>query len=129
MLKTTKKIKFHTFLYPSKSCTHFEQQGTLYTIVQFLCFRRVSTLIMYSTILESIPSILINLFLGQWSDRHGFKIPMLLPFVGFVVAQMILIANVLVETARAEYILVYTVYAFFGGEIGIIQSNLDFIES
>ena len=72
---------------------------------------------MYSTILESVPSILVNLLLGAWSDSRGRKKPlMVLPFVGHMIAASILALNVYFAEAKAEYMLLYTLYAFCGGE-------------
>lgn len=52
--------------------------------------REASRLGMYSSIIENLPKILFVLFLGSWSDKHGRKIPLILPFIGGVLYSFVM---------------------------------------
>ena len=43
---------------------------------------RASEFNMYMAMLSSIPSMLVALFIGPWSDKNGRKPVLILPFIG-----------------------------------------------
>ena len=43
---------------------------------------KASEINMYMSMLSSIPSMLVALFIGPWSDQNGRKPVLILPFIG-----------------------------------------------
>jgi len=75
----------------------------------------VTQLNMVLSMMSAIPSIVLALFIGPWSDKNGRKPVMLLPMFGYLVSGVIWILNVYYETVPAVYLLATGVYSFFGG--------------
>lgn len=69
----------------------------------------VSTLHIYGSLIDNIPSIFIMLFLIPWSDKHGRKPLMIIPIVGHVCGTLLDIANYYFESWSAEYLLLSTI--------------------
>lgn len=76
---------------------------------------KVSELNMALSMLSALPSIVLALFIGPWSDKNGRKPLMLLPLFGFMVSTFVWILNVYYMEWPAKYLLVSGVYSFFGG--------------
>jgi len=55
---------------------------------------KVSELNMALTMLSALPSIVLALFIGPWSDKNGRKAVMLLPLFGYIVSTFVWILNV-----------------------------------
>ena len=45
---------------------------------------KASEINMYMSMLSSIPTMLMALFIGPWSDKNGRKPVLILPFIGMV---------------------------------------------
>lgn len=69
----------------------------------------VSTINMYLELLNNIPAVFFVLFLGSWSDKHGRKIPMLLPSCGSFLATLVY----LVRSHSTVYCYMPTIYNIF----------------
>ncbi|XP_042212999.1 solute carrier family 46 member 3-like [Homarus americanus] len=65
----------------------------------------VSTIKMYERLLTGIPTVIFILFLGSWSDKHGRKIPMILPLFGNFLSTLIIMINAYWIELPAMYIL------------------------
>jgi len=76
---------------------------------------KASELNMALTMLSSLPSIVLALFIGPWSDKNGRKPLMLIPLLGFLVSTFVWILNVYYMAWPAKYLLATAVYSFFGG--------------
>jgi len=66
----------------------------------------VSTLNIYKSLINTIPSIFFVLFLGPWSDVHGRKPLMIVPLIGYMLSTFILALTYYVGSSfTAEYLL------------------------
>lgn len=73
----------------SDVCANLSSHTEAQTSVQ----EEVSTINMYLELLTNIPAVFFVLFLGSWSDKHGRKIPMLLPSCGSLIATLVLLVR------------------------------------
>ena len=69
----------------------------------------VSTLNIYASLIENIPSVLLVLFLGPWSEKNGRKIPMTLPVIGHIISVSLYIMNYYFYYWPAEMMLVASI--------------------
>lgn len=69
----------------------------------------VSTLNIYASLIENIPSVLLVLFLGPWSEKNGRKLPMMLPVIGHIFSVAFYIANYYFFSWPAELILLASI--------------------
>ena len=66
----------------------------------------VSTLKIYSSVLQAIPSVLFTLFAGSWSDVHGRKPLIVSSTLGYVISNLIFMINAhFFYELKAEYLL------------------------
>lgn len=65
----------------------------------------VSNLNIYGSLIENVPSIIMVLFLGPWSERNGRKLPMIIPLLGHICSVSMYILNYYFTSWPAEYIL------------------------
>ncbi|EFX69296.1 hypothetical protein DAPPUDRAFT_329199 [Daphnia pulex] len=79
----------------------------------------VSTLNIYGSLIDNIPSIFLILFLLPWSDKHGRKPLMIAPLIGHVLCSLSDITNYYIESLPAEYLLISTVFVGLTGGRGI----------
>ncbi|KAI9560808.1 hypothetical protein GHT06_011760 [Daphnia sinensis] len=79
----------------------------------------VSTLNIYGSLIDNIPSIFLMLFLLPWSDNHGRKPLMVAPVVGHILCTLLDITNFYCESLPAEYLLISTVPVGLTGGRGI----------
>ncbi|XP_013779032.1 solute carrier family 46 member 3-like [Limulus polyphemus] len=63
--------------------------------------------------IATIPSAIVTIMLGPWSDRHGRKIPMILPLFGMIIENILCIFLVRCYQIPSVYILL----AYFSGGI------------
>ena len=84
----------------------------------------MSTLKIYNTILQAIPSVLFVLFAGSWSDIHGRKPLIVSSAFSYVISNGILMLNayffyelkaeyLLLEVTNRTYIFVIDLWRFF----------------
>eukprot|EP00092_Neocalanus_flemingeri_P016667 GFUD01018030.1.p1 GENE.GFUD01018030.1~~GFUD01018030.1.p1 ORF type:complete len:510 (-),score=61.02 GFUD01018030.1:1014-2492(-) len=76
---------------------------------------KVSEFNMAFSMLSALPSIVLALFIGPWSDKNGRKPVMLLPLMGYIVSTFVWVLNVYYMEWPAKYLLATGVYSFFGG--------------
>ena len=82
--------------------------------------KTVTDLEVYDGILVAIPSVIFCLFLGAWSDTHGRKIILVLPFVGNFVAFVAYMINYAFFDELGIYHLLWgSTVGMFGGYIGL----------
>ena len=82
--------------------------------------KRVADLEVYDGILVALPSVIFCLFLGAWSDTHGRKIILIIPFVGNFIAFVALMINYAFFYELATYHLLWgSTVGLFGGYIGL----------
>ena len=85
--------------------------------------RYVTNLSMCASLIENIPSVLIVLFLGPWSDRSGRIVPMMFPLIGLALAISIYMLNYWFESWPAEYLLFASVpTGLCGGSASLFMS-------
>lgn len=65
----------------------------------------VSSLLMWASLIETLPAILFVLFLGPWSNQHGRKPLMILPLTGNILSIMIYMLVNYADSLPAEYLL------------------------
>lgn len=65
----------------------------------------VSSLLMWASLIETLPSILFVLFLGPWSNEHGRKPLMILPVTGYTLSIMVYMLVIYADSLTAEYLL------------------------
>ena len=80
----------------------------------------VADLEVYDGILVALPSVIFCLFLGAWSDTHGRKIILILPFLGNFVAFIAYMVNYAFFYELGTYHLLWgSSVGLFGGYIGL----------
>ena len=82
--------------------------------------KRVADLEVYDGIIVALPSVVFCLFLGAWSDTHGRKLVLILPFVGNFVAFAAYMINYAFFYELGIYHLLWgSTVGMFGGYIGL----------
>jgi len=76
---------------------------------------RVSQINMGLNIFAAIPSIILALFIGPWSDKNGRKPLIILPIVGAILSNLVWILNVIFRSASAYFLLGTSLSTIFGG--------------
>ncbi|KAK3872835.1 hypothetical protein Pcinc_022090 [Petrolisthes cinctipes] len=88
----------------------------------------VSTINMYLELLTNIPAVFFALFLGSWSDKHGRKIPMLLPPCGSLIATLVYLGNAYWFESPSMYILLAAIpRALTGSLITLLLSCFSYM--
>ena len=82
-------------------CSSLEKQPALEDQVQ----KQSGYYLIYYRLLLNIPAILLSLFCGSYSDRHGRKLPILLPCFGGMAAVMMYLASNMLSEYRVQMIL------------------------
>ena len=82
-------------------CSSLEKHPALEDQVQ----KQSGYYLVYYRLLLNIPAILLSLFCGSYSDRHGRKLPILLPCFGGMVAVMMYLASNMLSEHRVQMIL------------------------
>lgn len=70
-------------------CANLSSHTEAQTSVQ----EEVTTINMYLELLTNLPAVFFVLFLGSWSDKHGRKIPMLLPSCGNLLSTLVVLVR------------------------------------
>ena len=78
-------------LYPEKTgiCNHVENSAEVLDILQ----KQAAKYMICTRFLEQVPSVVLLLFWGAWSDSNSRKLPMLLPPIGMVLGIMLYLAG------------------------------------
>ena len=98
--------------YNETVCRHLGQHKPEQKEIQAL----VSLVVMYTNIASAVPQVIICLFAGPWSDRHGRKPLILAPLLGCLITKVImLVLTFYVREARAEWYIIISIYSLFGG--------------
>ncbi|GAB6023018.1 hypothetical protein CHUAL_007108 [Chamberlinius hualienensis] len=109
----------------SDFCQFVNDNDTMEATIQ----SRAASIEMYNTIVETVPAIFISIFMGAFSDKHGRKLPMILPIVGFILTVSILgVFSYFMTEIPAELVpLAALPKAFGGGVIALIVMGLSFV--
>nr|CAH0103279.1 unnamed protein product [Daphnia galeata] len=88
----------------------------------------VSNLNIYGSLIENVPSIILVLFLGPWSERNGRKLPMIIPLIGHICSVSMYILNYYFTSWPAEYILFASLpCGLFGGTATLLMALNSYI--
>ncbi|XP_045598775.1 lysosomal proton-coupled steroid conjugate and bile acid symporter SLC46A3 isoform X2 [Procambarus clarkii] len=88
----------------------------------------VTTINMYNELLCNIPAVLFVLFLGSWSDKHGRKIPLILPLIGSFLATLLYLINAYWMELPSMYILLAAIpRAITGGFITLLMASYSYM--
>lgn len=118
------KTCYINFQLNSSECTaqhnHTSETGSEHaTEIQ----KYVSNLNIYGSLIENIPSVILVLFLGPWSEKNGRKPPMLAPLVGHLCSVSLYILNYYFTSWPAEYILFASIpCGLFGGSATLLMA-------
>eukprot|EP00088_Acartia_fossae_P028786 TRINITY_DN29620_c0_g2_i1.p1 TRINITY_DN29620_c0_g2~~TRINITY_DN29620_c0_g2_i1.p1 ORF type:complete len:482 (-),score=0.43 TRINITY_DN29620_c0_g2_i1:270-1715(-) len=77
--------------------------------------KRAAVVQMYTSILAAIPSIVIALFVGPWSDTNGRKPIMIFSILGTFLAELVWLLNVYYMDSSAWFLLFTSITGWFGG--------------
>lgn len=88
-----------------------------------------STLNMYKALLEAVPTVVLALFLGAWSDKYGRKMLLLLPNIGTCLQLVLLVVYAVYETELEPLYLLVTVVplALCGGMMPVMVGSAAYI--
>lgn len=95
----------------SEVCDHLDH----YKHDQMEVQKQVTLIVLYTSILSSIPCMILTLLVGPWSDRNGRKPLMIAPIIGCILSQVVLVLIRAFPQARGEYYLATSIYSFVSG--------------
>ena len=72
-------------------CSHLEKDSNLDKLEEVQ--KQAAKYMIYVMCLTQVPSIVLLLYWGAWSDRNGRKIPMLLPPIGMILCTILYMAG------------------------------------
>lgn len=85
--------------YNQSFCSAITEHLILPTTIEQNIQRQTSIYLMYLNFVYSIPSILMTMICGAWSDRFSYKIPMVLANIGCILATIV---NLIVSRLRTN---------------------------
>ena len=85
--------------YNQSFCSAITEHLVLPTSIEQKIQRQTSIYLMYLNFVYSIPSILMTIFCGAWSDKYSYKIPMILANIGCILATIV---NICVSRLRTD---------------------------
>jgi len=74
-------------------CTNYTRHGEVEDDVKEAVQDRVADLELWDGVLVALPSAFFCLFVGNWSDFHGRKLLLILPFIGNIVSYLAYMLN------------------------------------
>jgi len=84
----------------------------------------------YRNLIEAGLPILFSLFLGPWSDKHGSKIPMVIPLIGYTMSASLFYVFSYIENLDPGLLLLASVpVALSGGMIAFVLSAFRYVAS
>lgn len=91
-------------LYPKRlsHCRHLELHMDIEDDVQ----KEATTYLILHKILTNAPALVLGMFCGAWSDRHGRKLPMIMPSLGTTFAVLLYMGANMSKEASVAYFLV-----------------------
>ncbi|XP_055346038.1 solute carrier family 46 member 3-like [Paramacrobiotus metropolitanus] len=80
-----------------------------------------------SGLLSSVPCLFITLFMGSWSDNFGRKLPMALPFLGFILSAFV--TTLAANYPLHPYILLLSPFSMslFGGWVVLLMAVFSYV--
>ena len=85
---------------------------------------------LYRGCIEAIMPIGFAMFLGSWSDKHGSKIPLLLPMFGYVLSSLSYTLFTFLPDVPPHYILISSIpVSLSGGMVAVVLSAFSFISA
>ncbi|CAG7665838.1 unnamed protein product, partial [Allacma fusca] len=92
--------------------------------------RFASQFALYRGIAEAVTQVVISLFLGSWSDKHGNKLPLLLPLLGYNIQACLNIMFSYLPDLPPEYLLISSIpVGLSGGFAAMVLSAFSYISS
>jgi len=86
--------------------------------------------IQITTVSATIPSILVDCFMGGWSDLFGRKMPMYLPSVGGVLGSVVYLCFISIESMDPSWLcLASFLSGIFGGVTSVIANCFTYVAS
>ncbi|XP_023327444.1 solute carrier family 46 member 3 isoform X2 [Eurytemora carolleeae] len=82
---------------------------------------------MYINILSAIPSIVLALFVGPWSDLNGRKPVIIIPMLGYLASQVVWIFNAYYKDSSAMFLLFTSVSSLFGGYVCLLVGVFSYL--
>ena len=76
-----------------------------------------------TTISNALPSLLVDCFMGGWSDMFGRKLPMFLPAVGGVLSSIVYILVVSTHTLGVEWLCLASFLSGISGGVTSVIAN------
>ena len=84
----------------------------------------------YRNLIEAGLPIIFSLFLGPWSDKHGSKIPMVIPLVGYTMSAFLYYIFSYTQDLEPAWLLLASVpIALSGGMISFVLSAFRYVAS
>ncbi|KAF7400515.1 hypothetical protein HZH66_005699 [Vespula vulgaris] len=108
-----------------ETCANLKANETLNTEVQVT----VSKFHQWNNIAGHVVPIILALFFGNWSDRHGRKLPLILGLIGKFIYSFMIIINSLISSWNLNMV-VYTAslpMGMLGGNVAIFASCFSYI--
>ncbi|CAG7818485.1 unnamed protein product [Allacma fusca] len=89
-----------------------------------------SRFLMYRAVIESVTQIVISLFLGSWSDKHGRKILFVICASGYIVTSGLNVLLTYLPNLAPEYLLLASIpVAVTGGYTVLLLTSFSYIAS
>ena len=106
-----KAVCHDTFPFNASYCRHINEHPVVESFIQ----RKSASYLIYYRVLINVPSVILGLFCGAYSDKYGRKIPMMLPSLGSVFGVLLYMASIAYDEFRIPLILIgASVQGIFG---------------
>ncbi|KZC08855.1 Solute carrier family 46 member 3, partial [Dufourea novaeangliae] len=111
--------------YSEEICSNLNDNETIKSAVQVT----VSDFHQWNNIAGHVVPIILALFFGNWSDRHGRKLPMIMGLIGKFIYSFMIVVNSMMDTWNLNTV-VYTAslpMGMLGGDVAIFGSCFAYI--